>query len=495
MFCMRMNKIGINYDFKALLECNFDSRKSEWSFILTNMSGEKKNDLVGEFTKKIDLNQLIFGVFSQIYSKYLIDILVNKEKSFYWESIINGQMKHSVDIINPITRIISNVTLELKQKTVISSNKCIFFVEMTDIKTTDILPYDLRSVLKSTRNIVNEKNIKIKILDESLSEVLSMCSEIKTVLLPEKIRKTSNIHLDKIYKQMLLIIRKLQLTYPKIVFNLSQSCTGFISPGLNMPLHYLILNIVSNAKNNGATEINIITETDPSNLSKGNIYVKDNGRDNSNFIREQEFLLLYDQIKILGGNINIELSKTGTTFLIEIPILQQDQFILNLSQVQLLNKIDSKTKLVLFVDDVFLSIRILFVQLIKYLNAEYKYTIFPVISSSQWENQGIHIVTFDTYTFVFAAHGLYGLELCLLYRFDLIITDIEMPHLNGIDMITLLIDKKIKSKILINSALDKKELELSEDLIELIKTSQIEFLEKGSKIDFSKILKGPGMLL
>ena len=62
-----------------------------------------------------------------------------------------------------------------------------------------------------------------------------------------------------------------------------------------------------------------------------------------------------------------------------------------------------------------------------------------------------------------------------------------MPYMNGIEMIKQLIGSKIKSKILINSALDKKELELSEDLMELTKKSQIVFLEKGSKINFDQI--------
>ena len=134
MLCNRMNKlfglnkIGIKYDFKALLECIFSSQTTKWSFILTNMSGEKKNDLVGEFTRQIDLNQLIFGAFGQIYSKYLIDIIINKERSSYWESFTNGKIIHSVNIINPTTRIISNVNLGLKIKTFTSSKKCIFYL-------------------------------------------------------------------------------------------------------------------------------------------------------------------------------------------------------------------------------------------------------------------------------------------------------------------------------------------------------------------------------
>jgi CheY-like chemotaxis protein len=142
----------------------------------------------------------------------------------------------------------------------------------------------------------------------------------------------------------------------------------------------------------------------------------------------------------------------------------------------------------LFVDDVLLNIKILCLKLLKQLNPNYKYDNFPILTNEQWQQSGIFIVEYNIYAFIFASNGLYGNDIALSIKCDLIITDIQMPLMNGIDMIKSLITNSCKSKIFVNTALSRKELDESTELIEILTNKQIKFLEKGSNIDFSTLI-------
>jgi response regulator of citrate/malate metabolism len=78
---------------------------------------------------------------------------------------------------------------------------------------------------------------------------------------------------------------------------------------------------------------------------------------------------------------------------------------------------------------------------------------------------------------ILAANGMYGKEISQMIKTDIIIADIQMPQLNGIDMIKYMIANGVKSKIFINSAAVDND---NEDIIELVKNTQITFVEKGN---------------
>lgn len=95
-------------------------------------------------------------------------------------------------------------------------------------------------------------------------------------------------------------------------------------------------------------------------------------------------------------------------------------------------------------------------------------------------------IEIQNYIFILASNGFYGKEIALsLYnRCSVIITDIQMPILNGIDMIKLLLENNIKTKIFINSACDKTDPTMNE----LLLCNNISYLEKGANTQFNKIL-------
>jgi CheY-like chemotaxis protein len=153
----------------------------------------------------------------------------------------------------------------------------------------------------------------------------------------------------------------------------------------------------------------------------------------------------------------------------------------------LISIINTNKHIILIIDDVLLNIKILCLKLIKCINPLFNYKNFPVITINEWRNHKIIHIEVDNHIFILTSNGLYGKEITIFLQNQniTIITDIEMPLLNGIDMIKSLFKKNIKAKIYINSA---KYYNDDEEINELIKNNQIVYLEKGVYKDYDKIL-------
>jgi hypothetical protein len=68
-------KIGIEYDFKCILECKNIDITLKPSFILKNIIGTKKIDIIGSDVDEFDLNLLLPEKFRNIHNKLMIDII------------------------------------------------------------------------------------------------------------------------------------------------------------------------------------------------------------------------------------------------------------------------------------------------------------------------------------------------------------------------------------------------------------------------------------
>jgi CheY-like chemotaxis protein len=297
-------------------------------------------------------------------------------------------------------------------------------------------------------------------------------------------------------------------------------------------LWHLLLNIIKNAVNAQSTKVTInICEKD-SNLTNTNtntnsiyntnllIYITDNGigMDKhivSNFFnrplptynittinempiesnRGEGFILAYREWKNNGGDVEIINSTIGqgTKFLLTINgIIDLTDFSLNENQLYFLTDTINKTnkKIILLIDDLMLNLKIMCHKLIKCINTNSNQLDginFPTMSRDEWQNQGIHHIELEDHIFIFAANGMYGKEIVFLIneKIDVIVTDIQMPQLNGIDMIKCLLDTGIKTKIYINSGIVEKG---DNDIIEILTNEQISYIEKGSNIDYNNIL-------
>jgi CheY-like chemotaxis protein len=214
--------------------------------------------------------------------------------------------------------------------------------------------------------------------------------------------------------------------------------------------------------------------------------IKDDEKIDSN--RGEGFLLSYYEWINLGGTVNVLNSEIniGTEFLIKIKgLYENEKFILTKTQINLINEIlnTQNKKKVLLIDDSLLNLKILSLKIIRETDKNYKHSNFPTLTPDEWQNIGIIQIENDEFVFLLLSNGMYGREISMIIEPELIITDIQMPALNGIEMIKDLLKYNIKTKIIINSAyLDKD----NEEINGLIQKNNIMFIEKGSNYDFIK---------
>ena len=464
------------------------------------MSGEKKEELIGSNVNEIDLNLLFAESFRKIHEKFMIDILISGVKSQYFNSEING--KRNVDIINPINKKTYVVKLGMVFK-LQKDNIFLFDIEFTDVTSVntiinknDLVIHDLRSIIKSAQNTVFEleKSVNdsgfenMKLLKDLLKESLDMCHNIRKSFLPEDIIKNEDHSIVKSYIEIPKFISTLKNIFNSINFEFMINSNGLLTDKQSECLYNCLLYIVKNYIDAGATLIHIEV-SQPYNIK---IIISDNRKEiNLNKLdieKSSQFFLLYNEWKTYGGTIELKSNIKKFDFILEIPPKKSNEFVLQLHHINQLFSIKNN-KIILFVDDVLLNIKILWIKILKYLYPLHKYNNFPILSNDQWQNYGMFVIEFNEYTFIFASNGLYGKDIALSINCYIIITDIQMPLLNGIDMIKILLEKSYKSKILINSALPKKELESLNDIMELIKIPNISFLEKGSNINFNNFLE------
>lgn len=523
-------KINIEHDIQCILECKLDENLNS-SFILKNITGSKKIELLGSDVCEMDLNLLFSDNFRQIHNNFMIDILKNRDKSKFWDLFLNGKMNRIVNIINPITKFEYGVKLNIIFNSQ-EKNKVLFDVFFTDlsiinkvINNTGLLTHDLRSIIKSAQNIVsviqsnynsgsnsnnNEENFST--LNELLDEAYQMCSKSRTKIIVENINKKESklfTHI-KMYLEISKYMRKIKKIFPNVKFNLDIKTNICITAIQNDTLWHLILNIIKNAINANSTTILICIDDSINNELL--ITIKDNGNGMSEStkldffsrklpekIKDDEkidsnrgegFLLSYYEWINLGGIVDILNSEIniGTEFLIKIKGLnvnENEKFILNKTQINLINEIlnTQNKKKVLLIDDSLLNLKILSLKIIKQIDKNYKHSNFPTLTPDEWQNIGIIEIDTNDYIFLLLSNGMYGKEISIIIEPELIITDIQMPILNGVEMIKDLLEYNIKTKIIINSAFLDKD---NEEINGLIQKNNIMFIEKGSNYDFIK---------
>jgi hypothetical protein len=218
------NKINIEHDIQCILECKLDDDLNS-SFILKNITGSKKIELLGSDVCEMDLNLLFSDNFRQIHNNFMLDILKNRDKSKFWDLFVNGKMNRIVNIINPITKFEYGVKLNIIFNSQ-EKNKVLFDVFFTDvsiinkvINNTGLLTHDLRSIIKSAQNIVsviqsnynfNNNDENFSTLNELLDEAFRMCSKSRNKIIMENINKGEIkifIHM-KMYLEISKYIRK-----------------------------------------------------------------------------------------------------------------------------------------------------------------------------------------------------------------------------------------------------------------------------------------------
>ena len=91
------------------------------------------------------------------------------------------------------------------------------------------------------------------------------------------------------------------------------------------------------------------------------------------------------------------------------------------------------------------------------------------------------ILEFEKHQVVLAGDGKQGLEAAQSENFDIIFSDIKMPEMNGIELLTLLKEKEIEAPVVMISGHGN-----IETAVECIKKGAFDFIEK--PIDLNRLL-------
>ena len=479
------------------IQCNLECLKihDEYYFILKNIKGDKKIELFGSNVSEIDLNLLLAEKFRDKHKMFMIDILTKKNKSKYWDLFINGKMSRNIEIINPLNNKIFNVSLIIKS---ISNNNdlSIFNVIFTNILFSNknfnnnnhlVLKHELNSLIKSNINLINELEKKYDINNVIL--IKDLLNEEYKILNDERKLICKNINLNdytssnqiKLYVFMPKLIRELKSFYNKLLIKINISTIKLVDVKIFNEFEEIIkqiinilimMNCIFNCEicfdiieNNNLIEIN----TTITNISKITIleiveainfkFLNNNNQLNFTYLVDNLSIKIF--LKICPINNNID----------------ENVFSLNqINQLYIINK-----PIIVIIDDIFVNLKLLLASIIKHKQIDLK--LFPKLTSGEWQNVGMFLIDTDEYKYILAANGIVGEEICIITNPHTIITDIQMPLLNGIDMIKILLNNNINSKIFITSAYEDSS---DEEFIQFIKNNNLTFIEKGKKYDWIK---------
>lgn len=507
------NKIHIGYDLYGILVCEkYDIIDSEYSFIIKKISGCKKKDVLSSNVNEIDLNLLLNENFRNIHNKFILDILLNGKTSIFWEKFVRGKMTRNIEIKNPINHKIFNTNLTinlLNDKKNISSSKYEFEIifnniqlsEKNNLAKTCVLTHELSSIIKSSSSIIDkyEKDndkLYIYFLKDLMNEANNIINETR-----KSICDNFNLVLKKKDKYC-NIDNILILVFLQIISKLKNSISN-VKIMYNLENINLVLNDDIDIQND--LEKIIVFFNKPDLIKKHNLKININfyGQGTNIFINVEfnfemkinnylnKIVKVFDVIESNSEfiNFNINDNRICVRFIfMEKHFKKFDTDIVsNLKKKQIdtiLNlkiKINSEKKIILLIDDSLVNLKLLLNNFIKINHNEYNFKNFPKLTMHEWQELGMITLDTDNFTYILAANGLYGKEISILTNPHLIITDIQMPKLNGLDMICELSVIKLSSKIFAISAYLS---EIDEEMITFLKDNDIKYVEKNGNFDW-----------
>ena len=445
----------------------------------------------------------------------MCDIILHREKSKYWKLFIEGKMNRCVNIINPIDKKIHNVKLNIKfkyqKKNILIFDITMEYIEEINIENeSTVKTHELCCVMKSVKNIVKTIEIENNCnqeytngLKDLLQEIERLCSDPNRKYYAENIYKLDCEDKNKLFEDILKSI------YPNISFKWLIST----SLGITKSVKDNLLDSIKTLCNNNHTHIEnlylLATETNKQDKIIQIKIIANNDiklipKEQSQYSNPYELFNLFDLFDLFEfnnfkndqfyDNLNNQshcqiIHLCDNFYQIEIEGFEiQNEFVLKSHQVKLLSGLKNNCKKkILLIDDSIMNLKLLSVNIIKFFDNNYKHKSFPVLTQEEWQNLGILVTeTFDT-NYILCANGMYGKEVALMIRPPIIISDIQMPLLNGIDMVKQLLENNFKSKIFMNSAYVKK-TDDSDEIFDFIRENNIYFIEKGSNNDWMKNL-------
>lgn len=133
---------------------------------------------------------------------------------------------------------------------------------------------------------------------------------------------------------------------------------------------------------------------------------------------------------------------------------------LNNEQLSIISSINKK--IILIIDDSLTAIKMIFQKIINLFIKPSRR--FSIIVNEEWSNVKFTGVELDDYHFLFCSNGQLGYDVAIIKECYFIITDVEMPVMDGIEMINKLLEYGISSKIFISSSHKRESINKIKDI-------------------------------
>lgn len=467
--CLPKIKIYNSSEFKAELICVRYLYK--WNIILKNISGYRNNDITNG-KKKIFLKDLLPDDVKEKHDKFINNILDNYNNSPYWESFLNGKMQRSVNIINPINKKKFNVKIKL---TFVNKfwRRYKFNIEITDIKEifSNVMNiHNIRLIFKSIITVIdNDTNQNMKTIKSLSKEGIKLCSDKHEII------QKDNLDKIKLHISIIPTINNLNNIYPNIIkysceCNLCVKDIEFIKHMLfsivKYSIDYCSKNIIINIKQNN--DIIIITINDDCVIDNKINEVLENG-----LIKDERIEILFLSIsewKRESGSFKYEYLN-GNKFEFHTKGIISDNFLLSVDNIRSLYNLKFR-ETILIVDDSYVNLKMILNNFCKENDKPLTYYKLP----SKYEM--FIIDDLIEYNLIFTTDGIYAKDIYDIINVKKIIVDIEMPKMNGYDLISYIISINPEQSIIVNSATEKEmfyqKLHITNDQYD------IKFIEKGS---------------
>jgi CheY-like chemotaxis protein len=479
-------------DFSAYLECK--KIKGKWKFMLCNMKGNMVESIVGKTTKRIELSKLMLPHIAEQHNIFLSDILEKESGSEYWNSLLDGKMQRSVQIQNPF----NNKKYDVKLKMVIMKKRCdkiIFDVKFSDITSVmmieneaKLLTHDLCAIFRSTittlellKNECDEGNRTnlCAAIDMLAREGINLCTKTRDVILLQSIAIDTEKTI-KVYIAINDIIHMLNALYPNVV-KCSCVCNLTMNNNSVNALKHLLFNIIKNAVESNVTHV-VVKVSQKFNTVEITVNVPT--IISNEYVQSEGMTLSINRWKTFGGILYIHTYNDNMMFNIEIIGQLTPDYALLCEQLEMLEQLPQK-KTILFVDDSVVNIKMLAMMMFKWLKLT---DISLKIITSNWDSVGLYICdNFTDANLIFTSNGEYAYDIYRLIHCDTVVADLEMPVMNGYDLIKNILTINKDQHIVINSATSEETF--YQIMQQAPNFADITFLTKGVNTNIAKILK------
>lgn len=345
--------------------------------------------------------------------------------------------------------------------------------------------HELRTLINNSLSLTNDilddtsRVDSLLLLKETLEKTLDII-KFNELLGETKIERSLNVdsQMKKLYIELHLLMKKIRRKHKYLKVNLIVNSSCSILEEKMIILCNLIMSYIRISIANDGYEINIKCHEVKIN---GNLELVCDISDNINITCDKLIMVsgdimdhyISDMIKNKNKWIELGCSFSDDEQSIFRIIIRKDNTItsetsLSANQLHSLSLITKK--IILIVDDSIMNIKIMYQKICNFL-IKVK-TRSSLIINGEWDLIKVVNIELENYHFVFCCNGQLGYDIATIKECYFIISDLEMPVMDGIEMINKLLEDGITTRIFISSSHNtdsvRKIKDISPEILEIL---------------------------